>query len=103
MHIFHNTGPVLSQSHSVSALLANWIIICVVWALAHKLLRHISVVACYLVVVTVYDVITLAHAQRGYGSWVCMSVCVCVCVCVCPLLSISLLECLFLSQRIKST
>ena len=25
-------------------------------------------------------VVTLgAHAQRGYGSWVCVSVCVCVC------------------------
>ncbi|CAI8009999.1 hypothetical protein GBAR_LOCUS6650 [Geodia barretti] len=43
-------------------------------------------------------VVTLgAHAQRGYCSWVCL------CVCVCLLLSISLHECLFVSQRIRPT
>ena len=46
------------------------------------------------------EVITLgAHAQRGYGSWICLSACVSVCL----LLNISLLQCSFVSQTIRLT
>ena len=48
-----------------------------------------------------------AHAQEGYGSWVCVcvcvSVCLCVCVSVCLLSHISLLERLFVLKILSRT
>ena len=34
------------------------------------------------------------HAQRGYGSWVCLSVCVCVCLSVTQHLTFPMFVCL---------
>ena len=44
-----------------------------------------------------------AHAQEGYGSWVCVCVCVCVCLCVCLLSHISPLEHLFVLKILSRT